>query len=204
MIWEDIKGELKKLAVVVVLGCLLGYAAYRLTSAHWNHQVTGDVAKAKTAEQAHVAQEKTSARVDTVLHELKKRESAHVARADSIHSVADTAKQAAVTVRDSLEMWHTRDSLHVAETVQLRAAKDTADARADSAEADRERWKSIAEGSNRINAQLRKDLEGAEPKCRILPFLPCPSRTVALAAGIVTGLAISHPEQTKRILTLGR
>lgn len=203
MIWEDIKAELKKFGLLVALVALLAIGA-KCAADHWRNRKTVDVSKAEVQHAAHVAQEKTSARVDTVLRSLKKSERALTAKADTLRQVADTIRQGAVTVRDSLEMWRVRDSVHVAETIALRAAKDSAVARADSAEADRERWRVIAEGSDRINAQLRKDLEKAEPPCRLAGFVPCPSRTASLAAGVLVGLAVSHPEQTKRIITLGR
>lgn len=164
-----------------------------------------DIAKSELQQEKHEAQEEASAHVDSVVHTLRTSEKNHSAKADSIHAVADTAKQAAVTVRDSIEMWRTRDSLHVAETLQLRIAKDSADARADSAEANAKRWQIIAEGSNRINAQLRKDLAHSEQQCRILPFVPCPSRTVALVIGVAGGAYVAtHVEQTKQLFALGR
>jgi hypothetical protein len=53
--------------------------------------------------------------------------------------------------------------------------------------------------------RLRTDLQSAEKnRCRLLPFVPCPSRKETLVAGLVIGaLVASHPHETKQLLTLG-
>jgi hypothetical protein len=118
------------------------------------------------------------------------REKVHAARADSLRKLADdsTCHAPCLTAHDSSEHWHRLYVYAYDEANELRAALDTADARADTAEADRKRWQAIAEGSDRINAQLRKDLEHSEPRCRLLPLVPCPSRKAVAIGGVALGL----------------
>jgi hypothetical protein len=187
------------LAALVVAGVVATWLTGRFDNGRNSH----DVVQADVAHEKHVEQGKASARVDTLVRTIYVHEKALTAKADSLDAVADTLGQHAKTVRDSLDMWRGRDSVHVAELAAVRAAKDSADRRAALFAVDRDRWKKDAAGADQINQGLKRDLQHVND-CHVLPFIPCPSRKVALGAGILAGLAITHPEQTKRIITLGR
>lgn len=210
MIWEDVKGELKKLGFVVALVVVIAIAAFAVVQ-HFRHpDFTKDVAKSEQLDTAHVQRKVASAKVDSAVHTLTR--IAHTAQkaADDIGKVADTVGQHAVTVRDSLEMWRTRDSLHVVEIDSLHRV-----IRSDSLQKilltrDRDDWKLHSDSVVTAMDQLRKDLKKAqEDQCRVLPFVPCLSRKESLVLGVVAGAVIAaHPQETvkvvRKIFTLGR
>jgi hypothetical protein len=147
-----------------------------------------DIAKAERLDTAHVARHDSSARVDSTLHTLRRISGTAMKEADRIHTVADTTGRHAATVRDSLEMWRTRDSLHLVEIDSLRAVH-----RSDSLQVlfltrDRDAWRAHSDSLITAMDGLKRDLKDAEPKCRLLPFVPCPSRTVAAIGGAVGGV----------------
>lgn len=169
-----------------------------------------DVARSEQLDTAHVQRKDSSARVDSAVHTLRRIGSAAVGEADRIHAIADTAGQHAASVRDSLEMWRKRDSLHVVEIDSLRSR-----IRSDSLQkilltVDRNAWRVHSDSVVRAMDQLRGDLKKAQADhCRILPFVPCPSRKTSLLLGATAGAVIAaNPKETvtavRKIFTLGR
>jgi hypothetical protein len=149
---------------------------------------TKDIAKSQQLDTAHVARRDSSARVDSTIHTLTRIGTSALREADRVHRLADTAGQHAVSVRDSLEMWRARDSLHRVEVDSLRAR-----IRSDSLQkvllaGDRDAWKFHSDTLVTAMDRLRDDLKTSEPQCHILPFVRCPSRKIALVAGIVGGV----------------
>lgn len=189
------------LAIVVALGAGATWISGRFT----DRRYARDEAKAQVAHEKHQEQEKESARTDTVIRTIYVHEKAITARADSLHVVGDTIGQHAVTVRDSLNMWHDRDSVHVTEAAALRLAKDSADRRADLALFNSHKWQTDAERLDGINQTLKRDLE-QKNDCHVLPFVPCPTRTEALVIGGVAGALVAHNNHKifVKLFTLGR
>lgn len=210
MIWEDVKGELRKLGIVVGGIVVLAIAAFAVVQ-HFRHpDFTKDVAKSEQLDTAHVQRRDSSAKVDAAVHTLTR--IAHTARkaADDIGAIADTVGQHAITVRDSLEMWKKRDSLHLAEIDSLHRV-----IRSDSLQKllltrDRDDWKLHSDSAVVAMDQLRGDLQKAQAdQCRVLPFIPCLSRKESLILGAGVGALIAaHPQETvkvvRKIFTLGR
>lgn len=195
----------KKLWAALALLIAIGASATWLTGHFTDRRYARDEAKADVAHEKHVEQKKASAHSDTVIRTIYVHEKAITAKADSLHVVGDTIGQHAATVRDSLNMWHSRDSIHVAEAATIRLAKDSADARAALAIANAGRWQVIAEGSDRINQTLKRDLQ-QKSDCHVLPFIPCPTRTEALVIGGVAGALVAHNNHKLfvKLFTLGR
>jgi hypothetical protein len=210
MIWEDVKGELKKLGIVVVGILVLAIAAFAVVQ-HFRHpDFTKDVDKSVQLDTAHVQRRDSSAKIDSAVHALRRIGAAAVNEADRLHAIADTAGQHAASVRDSLEMWRTRDSLHVVEIDSLRSR-----IRSDSLQkilltVDRNDWKVHSDSVVTAMDALRGDLKKAQAdQCRVLPFVPCPSRKASLIIGAAAGALIAaHPQETvktvRKIFTLGR
>jgi hypothetical protein len=207
MIWSDLKSELKKLAVLLVVIAVIVYAIVQ----HFRHpDFTKDITKSEQLDTAHVARKDSSAKVDTAVHTLRRIGKKSLEAADQIHQVADTVGQGAVSVRDSLEMWKRRDSLHVVEIDSLRSR-----IRSDSLQIlfltrDRDDWKHHSDSVVTAMDALRGDLKKAQAdQCRVLPFVPCLSRKQSLILGATAGAVIAaHPQETvkaiRKIFTLGR
>lgn len=210
MIWEDVKGELKKLGIVVALIVAIAIAVFAVVQ-HFRHpDFTKDVAKSEHLDTAHVQRHDSSAKVDSAVHTLTR--IAHTAQraADDIGKLADTVGQHAITVRDSLDMWRARDSLHRVEIDSLHRV-----IRSDSLQkllltVDRNDWKLHSDSVVTATDQLRGDLKKAQAdQCRVLPFVPCLSRKESLILGATAGALIAaHPQETvkvvRKIFTLGR
>lgn len=193
-------------AVWIAVGAVLVAIAATAVVQHFRHpDFTKDVARSEQLDTAHVERKAASAKVDSAVHTLSRIGKQSLEAADRIHQVADTIGQGAVSIRDSLEMWKRRDSLHLVEIDSLRSR-----IRSDSLQKlllvrDRDDWKHHSDSLVKSMDVLREDLKKAQAdQCRILPFVPCPSRKEAAIAGVLVGLAITHPQQTKRIITLGR
>jgi hypothetical protein len=127
-------------------------------------------------------------------------------RADSLARAAAVARTAA----DSAERYRLAYDASSRESTNLRAALDTATRDLAAARDTLNRTRiQVADDSSRIarhielEARLTKDLEHAEPPCRIAYVLRCPSRkVVAATAAVVTYLATRKDVRDKVTSTI--
>lgn len=176
-------------AAFLVLAILIGYQCYRNKPDEQNKK---DVARSGVVEQQHTEQTAASVRVDTLVDTVYLHEKALTGSARGLRHKADIALPAgrpAVTIADSSAMWHLRWQLLGLAYDTLSEAKRLADLRADSLAADRSRWKRVADSAVAVMVDLRGDLARSQGSCRILPFIPCPSRKAVLITGLVVGAA---------------
>lgn len=167
---------------------------------------TKDTHVAEQLDTAHAKRAGSSARVDSTVHTLRRISSTAMKEADRIHAAADTAGQHAASVRDSLEMWRTRDSLHVVEIDSLRRVHHADSLQVLFLTRDRDAWHFHADSVVTAMDALKRDLKNAEPRCRILPFVPCPTRTEAAIGGAIAGalIAKNNKKVMVKLFTLGR
>jgi hypothetical protein len=189
-------------AVVVLAGAGASWAIRHFRS----ERSSRDIHIAEQLDTAHVKRADSSARVDSAVHTLRRIGGTAMKEADRIHAVADTAGQHAITVRDSLEMWRKRDSLHVVEIDSLRRAHHVDSLQVLFLTRDRDAWKTHSDSVVTAMDALKRDLKTAEQQCRILPFVPCPTRTEAAIGGAIAGALVAHNNHKVfvKLFTLGR
>jgi len=125
--------------------------------------------------------------------------SAHAA--DSLRDVAIAWERAALAQNDTSSRWYEvakvrgqeNDSLRVANSGLLASLEEQTQART-SADARAALDSSRLAATERLNANLARDLAQADPPCHVLPFVTCPSRTVVAMAAAATGYALSRPD----------
>lgn len=127
--------------------------------------------------------------------------------ADSLRDVAIAWQRAAEAQGDTLSRWYqvakTRelevDSLRVANVGLLAALEDETRART-AADARAVLDSSRLAATERLNAGLARDLAAADPPCRALPFVKCPSRKLVAVVGLGLGVVatLEYDRNTKR------
>lgn len=136
------------------------------------------------------------ASIDTSLLREESARATH-RRADTHGRDADAARVAvirAATLSDSLDLWRVAYEERSQEVNALRMAFDTLNSALilarRSAELERERASEAEERASALqalNARILDDVRQAEEGCKVLGFIPCPSRKAAFAVGVAVG-----------------
>lgn len=145
-----------------------------------------DIQKSERVEATHKVDAVLSVRTDTVVRTLVKTRTVLVHQADSTQHLAET-----LILVDTAKEYKLRWALALQTDTSLRKALHTVDSALTVMTVDRDRWHSEADSAVDVNRKLRTDLaKASQNQCRVVPFVPCPSRKVALGIGVGAGVVV--------------